>query len=1653
MKIYFIHSIILAIFLFIATNSFGQYCSGTTIITASSGSLSDGSGIYNYLDNTNCSWLIKPTNAATITLTFTSFYTEQNFDYVKIYDGPTTSSSLLGSFSGSTIPSSINSTGGEMLIIFTSDLSNTYDGWNANFTSTLLPPCTNPPIAGNAVSNANPVCPNETFQLSLNSNTIGSGQTYKWQSSLDSMIWSDMVGTNTENYITSQTTDSAFYRCVVTCSGSLDTSTVIIINTKYSLDCYCQTNLHGNNCSQSDNIDSVSVSGTTLQNFSTGCTSNYDIAYSIFPASGNTTAILYRDSTYLINVTSTSNSIISVWIDYNQNYEFEVSEWEQVTTTSIPNVTASVSITIPTSAILGQTLMRVRTRLSGSPNTATDACSEFFSGETEDYIITINGSLCFSPPIAGNAVSNINPVCSNDTFILSLSNNTQGLSQLYQWQSSVDSLTWSDLGISVNENYIINQTADSLFYRCLVTCSGSTDTSKIIRVNKKSIANCYCIPSYTNSCISTNDYINTFTFNTLTALDAGCNGNINNYILYNSPTTSVVRKDTINISMQSGPNYAEYFGVWIDYNQDGDFNETGEFVYNSPGSSTSLLSGTIIIPASASLGTTRLRVRCSYTPSITASDYCSNLSFGETEDFTITIAPSCISEASSNADDDIGNVNFAGINNGLATPSINNTNAFNTYTDFTSSVSPATVYQGLTYPISISQINSSTFYPCIVNVFIDYNNDSIFDPVLERAFTQSTNAQSGGNTVSGNIAIPYISNTGLVKMRVILTEIYGNYGTVNDPPCGEYPFGETEDYSVRILPGTTCITPPIGGHAMSNDTIVCSDSNFTLFLDSSATGGVGQLYQWQKKTNNNLWQNIPSAQNGILITTQNEVSAYYRCILTCNNTSDTSTSVHIKINAADCYCTPIIAYGCSSVYIDEFEVHTLSNIHSFCSNTSGYINYPPTGAYTTSMFTGSSYLFRIKTGSTFGGGAAIYIDFNSNGSFSDTGEMVYTSTYSSLSFSGFINIPNNPDFIGQKKMRVILNNNETFTSTGSCSDFNFGEAEDYTITIKTGSSCSTPLTQRLAVASVDSVCQSELFYLSLPVADSTGINQTYQWQYSINNTNWINLTNNNSFRIKLSQQTARYYRCITGCSSFKDTSSVVYVSMKTLFNCYCSSYALHTEDDDIGNVTFANINNGDAIPAINNPNSNNTYSDFTNLPPANLEIGSSYQISVSQINLNSFFKCSVNVYIDYNHNGTFDLPSENVFSAQTTTAGMPVTGSVTIYSSDILNGITLMRVVLIEGTSPIATPCGEYSWGETEDYLVNILPGAPCTSPPLAGNISSTVSQVCPEDPFVLFVENNGGSINQTYQWQRSNDSITWTKIINETFPSCNIYSQDSSTYYRCNVTCNQITSTTPAIHIKNKPSYLCNCNTNLHYNLCSATDNIKSVSILSTSLQNNNTGCTGYNGLAYSVFPDTNFTTTALQKGMLYELRVTTAGNSIISAWIDYNQNAVFDSIEFIPVSINAMPGAPVSKQFTIPLNAKTGKTGLRIRCRSYNENYTEDEAELSCYTFSSGETEDYIIQIEGALNIIDNDISAQLEILPNPNNGNFSVYFSDPDIKNFKINLSSISGAVLLYEKYDINTGKFYKEYSITETAKGLYILRIITDKYVLTRKIIFY
>ncbi len=148
-------------------------------------------------------------------------------------------------------------------------------------------------------------------------------------------------------------------------------------------------------------------------------------------------------------------------------------------------------------------------------------------------------------------------------------------------------------------------------------------------------------------------------------------GSINNpttasggYTNYTSLNTDLNINSTTTITLTpgfQGTSYTEYWRVWIDYNQDGDFTDANELVYDIGVASENITTGNITVPGSAFIGSTRMRVSMKYydvNDDSTLPEPCANFAYGEVEDYTVTII------GTSSCTDGIQNGNETGVDCG-----------------------------------------------------------------------------------------------------------------------------------------------------------------------------------------------------------------------------------------------------------------------------------------------------------------------------------------------------------------------------------------------------------------------------------------------------------------------------------------------------------------------------------------------------------------------------------------------------------------------------------------------------------------------------------------------------------------------------------------------------------------------------------------------------------------------------------------------------------------------------------------------------------------------------------------------------------------------------------------------------------------------------
>ena len=147
---------------------------------------------------------------------------------------------------------------------------------------------------------------------------------------------------------------------------------------------YCATNNSGGSGSMIDNV--------VFNTISYNSAANQPFGAPYYTATNQTTTV-NAGQTYPLSVTVGpagiyAGAIVSVWIDYNRNGNYEASEWQQVST-NMTNTTTTINVIIPANAQPGLTGMRIRSRGAFNTNGSTSACVFMGSGETEDYQVNI----------------------------------------------------------------------------------------------------------------------------------------------------------------------------------------------------------------------------------------------------------------------------------------------------------------------------------------------------------------------------------------------------------------------------------------------------------------------------------------------------------------------------------------------------------------------------------------------------------------------------------------------------------------------------------------------------------------------------------------------------------------------------------------------------------------------------------------------------------------------------------------------------------------------------------------------------------------------------------------------------------------------------------------------------------------------------------------------------------------------------------------------------------------------------------------------------------------------------------------------------------------------------------------------------------------
>jgi hypothetical protein len=380
----------------------------------------------------------------------------------------------------------------------------------------------------------------------------------------------------------------------------------------------------------------------------------------------------------------------------------------------------------------------------------------------------------------------------------------------------------------------------------------------------------------------------------------------------------------------------------------------------------------------------------------------------------------------------------------------------------------------------------------------------------------------------------------------------------------------------------------------------------------------------------------------------------------------------------------------------------------------------------------------------------------------------------------------------------------------------------------------------------------------------------------------------------------------------------------------------------------------------------------------------------------------------------FTDAGETVFTKAASTA-TPATGTFTIPLTATL-GATRMRVSMKYNGTP--TACETFSYGQVEDYTVNILAGVADTTAPTAPTLSASgITSTTTSLSWTGATDNVGVASYDVYQGGVFKANVTTTTyavtgLTASTTYSFYVIAKDAAG--NVSPASNTVSVTTPVSTIT-----YCTSQGNI-------TTDEKIGKVVFGTISNASTGTTGYE----------NFTALSSNagRGTAYTITITPAWTSTVysegySVWIDYNQNGVFTDAGEQVFSKAASKTTPVSGTFTIPATATLGATRMRVSMK-YNGVPT------SCEAISYGQVEDYTVNITSVAREIENNINEttlSFNIFPNPVNGDI-------------LNISSIENAtyrVINVLGQEVSNGKIENEViPVANMNAGTYLLEVTSN-----------
>lgn len=802
MKIACKNSLLTILLSLITTSFFSQVninlCSGTTTTSALTGNLYDSGGPSgNYNNGENCQLLINPGCAATISISFSSFSTESCCDYIRIHNGPTTSSPLLGQYQGSTSIPTLVANAGQMLITWWTDGSVVSSGfaatWSANVTGTITP------VANFSMSTTNPML---NANMQFTDQTTNSPNVWFWQ-------FGDGTTSNVQNPAKTYTLSGLK---TITLSAT-NCSTTSIVTKTLMVQAAPAIAVNPSSLSITSNAcaDSIPASITISNTGAGGLTYNASFG-------GDSVRVLV--CTYGVNMSATGEYVKTLNAISTYFPKFAVTQYTGNTSTGLQT------------ALTGKNVV-----LFPRQTFNTDAHYSSYSSVLNTFA-TNGGSVIFCGTTTGF----------NRPFTTGLFTGTYGGSS---WSYSITNALPNDsiiygLGLTtftapINTNYFTITNSNKVSV-------GNVSSFDVVVYKPIGTGKAIIIGSeFTNPS-------NAFSYIIARAIKKSGTGTV--VSSYATPTTGTLttsQTQTINLMIKPGANLAAgsyTYNLLITSNDPSvpsytlpcvvnvGSNPCAGFNFVNPNSCTGVVSFTnnVANPVTTyswnfgnSTSSTLPNPTCIYTApgtySVTLSVCSGTFCSSETKTVLVTnvggpITGSCTPTTGSPSS------SFGIINVTLNTINKTSGYAIEGYQDFScTNQTSLTVGTNYTLNITTNYANNENVY-----VWIDYNNDGAFssgEQIMTSLNKLTTHTLSFTPPTSG-----VVLNTPL-RMRV-MDEPY--YYTISNP-CQNLVNGQAEDYTVKILPNTV---PPNANFTLSSNS--CSGTAY--FTDGSTNNPTSWVWNF-----------------------------------------------------------------------------------------------------------------------------------------------------------------------------------------------------------------------------------------------------------------------------------------------------------------------------------------------------------------------------------------------------------------------------------------------------------------------------------------------------------------------------------------------------------------------------------------------------------------------------------------------------------------------------------------------------------------------------------------------------------------------------------------------------------------------------------------